>query len=403
MPDRFSVRMEPHMRLRLASLLAFLFVPLFSSAQQDSYIPYEISAGYSYLSNSFNGVPGSKHPLNGFDASAVFPADWHHLRFKLDYSMYRGTNLDAPQHSFFILGGGQYEVMLHRERLFAEALVGEGGLNQNWGAKGSPGGTASFTAKLGGGADTPIGRHFAIRVEGNVLHTNFNPLTVDRSRRPYHMDGLPNYFGSLSAGLVWMPRVESRSTRAFADQTPPESEVVFEALNSFGHFHIFANSWWSYLTVAGVEYDRHSLGRFIGARRDYTAEILPVVILRQPSKTDVWGNQRSKTHETVPGLAISPIGMRLIWRDGKQFKPYYIIKGGMIGFTKKSFSQYASYESFTLQQGLGVQFKVTDRWDFRTAFEVFHTSNGFVVPSNPGLDSMMYTGGLCYHLGKRTL
>jgi Lipid A 3-O-deacylase (PagL) len=388
----------------LLCLLGFLFVSIPASAQPDTVIPYEISASYSYLSNSFNGVPGSTQPLNGFDASAAFP-DWHHLRLKLDYSMYRGTNLDAPQHSFFILGGGQYEVMLHRERLFAEALVGEGGLNRNWGANGSPGGTASFAEKLGGGADTPISRHFAIRVEGDVLHTNFNPVRVDKRRlgQPYHMDGLPNYFGSFSAGLVWMPRVESHPTRASAGQTAPESEVVFEALNSFGHFHIFANSWWSYLTVAGIEYDRHSWGRFIGARRDYAADILPVVILRQPSKTNVWGDARSKTNESVPGLAISPIGMRLIWRDGQRWKPYYLIKGGMIGFTQKSFSQYASYESFTLQQGVGVQFKVSDRWDLRTGFEVFHTSNAFVVPSNPGLDSMMYTFGLCYHLGKRTL
>ena len=90
---------------------------------------------------------------------------------------------------------------------------------------------------------------------------------------------------------------------------------------------------------------------------DYTGEILPVVVLRQPSKTDIWGKPRALAHTAIPGLAISPIGMRLLWRDGARLKPYYTIKAGMIGFTQKSLSSYASYENFSLQQDVGVQFR----------------------------------------------
>src|SRR5947209_18555251 len=43
----------------------------------------------------------------------------------------------------------------------------------------------------------------------------------------------------------------------------PESELIFEGLGSFGHFHVFAYSWWSYLDVGGIEYDRHSWDRFL--------------------------------------------------------------------------------------------------------------------------------------------
>ena len=154
--------------------------------------------------------------------------------------------------------------------------------------------------------------------------------------------------------------------------------------------------------MAGVEYDRHSWGRFIGARRDYVAEVLPISILKQPSVTDVYGNRRSRTFEDLYGLGISPAGMRLLWRDGKAFKPYYTVKGGLIAFNQKSVSQYASYFNFSLQQSVGMQFRLTDRWDLRTGFEVFHFSNGFVVPSNPGLDSMAYNVGLTWHLGKGT-
>lgn len=32
-------------------------------------------------------------------------------------------------------------------------------------------------------------------------------------------------------------------------------------------------------------------------------------------------------------------------------------------------------------------------------FGVFHQANGFVVPSNPGLDEMNWNAGLSYHLG----
>jgi hypothetical protein len=181
---------------------------------------------------------------------------------------------------------------------------------------------------------------------------------------------------------------------------PPESELIFEGLGSFGHFHLFAYSWWSYLDVGGVEYDRHSWDRFLGARRDYVAEILPVAILRQPAKTDVFGDPLSLAHKTNYGVGISPAGMRLIWRDGKKWKPYYTVKGGFIVFTKKSLSEYASYQNFSLQQSIGIQFKVTPRWDFRVGFSDFHFSNAFMVPSNPGIDEMTYTGGICYHLGK---
>ncbi|MGD0735140.1 MAG: acyloxyacyl hydrolase [Terracidiphilus sp.] len=377
--------------------------PSAPAPQSNSAPPYQLYGGYSWLSNSLNGTPGSSHPLNGWNAGIAF-AQWHHLRFKLDYSMFRGTNLSAPQHPFLILGGGQYDIAFHRERFFAEALVGEAGLNGTWykgsiaGYKdGNTGGTASLAEFFGGGIDTPIGAHTAFRIEGGVQHTNFNPVGPLPDPAPYHMNGLPNYFGRISAGIVFTPRL-GPEIRPATPHAPVESEIIFEGLNSFGHFHIFADTWYSYLSAGGVEYDRHSWGRMLWARRDYTAEILPVLILRQPAKTDVWGDRLSQSYGTVPGVNISPIGMRLLWRDGTRFKPYYVIKCGMSGFTSKAFSKYAAYENFSLQQGVGMQFRLTDRWDFRTGFEVFHSSNGFVVPSNPGLDEMSWNVGLSYHL-----
>jgi hypothetical protein len=387
------------MRRRLLCLALFLY-PLALAAQSAGPPPYEIFAGYSLLSNSFNGVPGSRQPLNGEDASVVLPG-WHGLRVKIDVSHYSGTNLAAKQQALYIMGGGQYERTFHRERWFVEALFGDVGMNRHWGPIGQPGMTASFATQLGGGLDTALNRHFAIRVQGDYRFSNLALIQSTSYTQPYRIPGLPQNFGSVSTGLVWMPRSSSTVAQTSDPKSPVESELSFEDLNSFGHLHIFANSWWSYLHMAGVEYDRHSWGRFIGARRDYEAEILPVSILQQPSKTDVWGNPKSSNHESLYGLGVSPAGMRLLWRDGKGWKPYYSVKGGLLAFNQKSLSQYGSYLNFSLQQAVGIQFRLDDRWDLRTGLEVFHFSNAFMVPSNPGLDSMAYNAALTLHLGKR--
>jgi len=387
------------MRTRSLTLFALCFFPVVLTAQSGDLASYQIYGGFPSLSNSFNGVPGSRQPLLGWEAAVAFPA-WHHLRPKLDYAAFNGTNLGAPQHAFFIMAGGEYEHEVGKERLFGEALFGDAGLNQNWGANGSPGSSASFSTLFGGGVDTPVSKHFAIRVEGGYQYTNFYLYQSLNPKLPYRIPGLPNNFSRVSTGLVWLPHLESASSGKRHERQPVESELVYEAISSFGHYHLFANSWWSNLRLAGLEYDRHSWGKFIGARMDYTADILPA-ILTQPSKTDVWGNPLTTDREHVAGLAISPAGLRMMWFDGKRIKPYFFIKGGLIGFTKKALSKNASYENFTLQESLGAQFKLTDRWEFRTGFLFFHFSNGFVVNSNPGLDSLTYNAGISYHLGKR--
>jgi hypothetical protein len=389
---------EP-MRLRLLTVALFL-CPLALAAQSEGPPPYEIFAGYSFLSNSLNGLPGSRQPLNGFDGGVAFPA-WHGLRVKIDVTHYSGTNLGAKQDAIFIMGGGQYERTVHRERLFVEALFGDVGMNRYWGPNAHAGMTASFSTQLGGGFDTPLNRHFALRVQGDYRFSNLALIYAVNATEPYRVPGLPQNFGSISTGLVWMPHATSAITQASGPKSPVDSELNFLDINSFGHYHIFANSWWSYLHVAGVEYDRHSWGRWIGARRDYEAEILPISILKQSNITNVFGIPRGNHLESLYGLGISPVGMRLIWRDGKVFKPYYSIKGGLIAFNKKAISQDASYLNFTLQQTLGIQFRLTDRWDLRTGIDDFHFSNAFMVPSNPGIDEMTYSGGLTYHLNKR--
>jgi len=189
---------------------------------------------------------------------------------------------------------------------------------------------------------------------------------------------------------------------------PVESELIVEGLASYGNWRIFGEAYDDRLFTAGVEYDRHSWGYFLKARMDYVAEVLPFMLLNKPLCTDQWGNPcspRGKSklvREYVPGLGISPIGFRCQWRSNKAIKPYFEAKGGILGFTKKVPANQASYESFSLQSAMGVQARLSERWGLRLGlFSDFHFSNGFIVPSNPGLDVMNANLGLSYHFGQR--
>ena len=189
------------MRSRFFPLLALLCLSTALYAQKEAPQKYQVYGGYSFLSNSLNGVPGAHQGLSGFDAGIAFPP-WRNLRFKIDTSAYRGTNLGAPQHPYFILGGGQYNYRLRRETLFAEGMAGVGGANKNWGAGGTLSQTASFASFLGGGLDTAITRHVAFRVEGGFQYSYFS-LQHASTLYPYRIPGLPTYFGRISAGPVW--------------------------------------------------------------------------------------------------------------------------------------------------------------------------------------------------------
>lgn len=211
---------------------------------------------------------------------------------------------------------------------------------------------------------------------------------------------------ALTALCLSVPRSahsqEALITRRASIKRPVESELVFEGLASYGHYKIFASGSGAKLYTSGVEYDRHSWGHFLGARMDYVAEFLPLVLLDEGGAPDIWGTPTTKSRQLIPGIGIAPIGFRWLWRDGKSWKPYLMAKGGMLFFDKKALSQKATYENFSLQSAMGLQVRMTPRWDLRLGlFSDFHFSNAFIVPVNPGLDVMNANLGISYHLGRR--
>ena len=98
------------------------------------------------------------------------------------------------------------------------------------------------------------------------------------------------------------------------------------------------------------------LGQIVGARMDYVAEILPLTLLRQPAVEDEFGDPLSHHYTTVPGLVVTPIGLRMLWRNGKVWKPYITAKGGVVAYTQKALSRDGAYLNFTLQTGAGMSF-----------------------------------------------
>jgi len=197
-------------------------------------------------------------------------------------------------------------------------------------------------------------------------------------------------------------------TQPVATTKPPwkyrtESELIWTGLASYGNYNLFAIEDMTKIYTSGVEYDRHSWGYFLRARMDYVAEVLPFVLLVEPAVSDYWGDPLTANRKLVPGLGITPIGLRMLWRSNTQrFKPYILVKGGMLGFPQKVLSRYASYENFSLQSGFGVQTRLNQRWDLRLGlWSDFHFSNAYIVPSNPGTDVMNANWGLSYHIGKQ--
>jgi hypothetical protein len=235
-----------------------------------------------------------------------------------------------------------------------------------------------------------------------------SPSTI-QSAAPPSLDSPPQFTAPLH--LPELSASNSIPSRSFAiadeapvrlaeHRSPVESNVVVEALASYGHYKIFASGSGTKLYTAGVEYDRHSWGRLLGARMDYVAEFLPVVLLYAPVTQDIWGTPTSPDKKIVPGVGFSPIGFRMLWFDKKAVKPYLLAKGGMVGFTQKALSQRATYENFTFQSAMGMNVKMNRRVDLRLGlFSDFHMSNGFIVPVNPGLDVMNANLGISFNLG----
>lgn len=198
------------------------------------------------------------------------------------------------------------------------------------------------------------------------------------------------------------PGATSAVSRAPVPSEAPAQDLVFEGMGSYGNYRIFAGGENAHLYTGGLEYDRNSWGTFLKARMDYSAEVLPVMILNEPAVTDIWGDTKGPGRKILYGIGLSPAGLRMTWREKRAIKPYFGVKGGVLAFDQKVLTRASTYEDFTLQESAGMMVRVSPRYDLRLGlFGDFHFSNGFATNVNPGLDVMNYNVGIVYHLGSR--
>lgn len=178
----------------------------------------------------------------------------------------------------------------------------------------------------------------------------------------------------------------------------PEGEIAVMGMVPDGDYRLFGATVRCHVWTIGVEYDRR-IGHLLWARFDYVAEAIPLMILSQPKYANFWGGGLTPEQELVPGVSITPIGMRFLYRDGKKIRPFFMGKLGAAAFTKKALSPNATYANFNIQASFGVQYALNERYDLRVEpFQFFHISNGYLAPSNPGMDQIGWKVGFSYHL-----
>ena len=201
--------------------------------------------------------------------------------------------------------------------------------------------------------------------------------------------------------LVAVRAAAENSLTSTPEQQGRRTDLVYEGMVSYGNYRVFGAAENARLYTAGVELDRELWPNVFHTRVDGVVEILPFVLLTQPDKTDIWGNPLTRTRKAVPGAGITPIGFRLLWRDGKQLMPYFEAKGSVFGFTQKALSSQATYENWSFHLTQGVQVKLHGRCDLRLGMlSDLHFSNANIVRSNPALDVMNMDLGLVYHLSR---
>ncbi len=178
----------------------------------------------------------------------------------------------------------------------------------------------------------------------------------------------------------------------------PKGEIAVMGMIPDGDYRLFGATVRCHAWTVGVEYDRR-IGHILYARFDWVTEVIPLMILSQPKVADFWGNGLTPEQELVPGISITPIGMRFLYRDGKKIRPFFMGKVGAAAFTQKVLSPNATYANFNIQASFGVQYALNERYDLRVEpFQFFHISNGYLAPSNPGMDQIGWKIGFTYHL-----
>lgn len=179
------------------------------------------------------------------------------------------------------------------------------------------------------------------------------------------------------------------------------TELAIDYGFPIAHFVGFSGERDSRVFNVEVEFDRHSWGWWLGARRDYVAELIPISLLRQPTVTDTFGDALSGSREWNPGFGFSPVGMRLLWRERQRLRPYLVGEPGVMIYSHPAMAPEAGHVAFIFQAGGGLDVALANHTRLRLSGSYLHISNGFIARENPGLDEAYFSTGFGFDLHKR--
>jgi hypothetical protein len=131
----------------------------------------------------------------------------------------------------------------------------------------------------------------------------------------------------------------------------------------------------------------------------YIAEIIPVVIIKQPQQGhDVNGDpvDLPDGKRSIQGAGISPIGLQMNFRRGRALQPYVNGTAGVLYFTDNV--PVADSSNFNFIFGFGAGLEVWYRQDqsLFLAYKYQHISNGYTARRNPGVDANLFYAGYAW-------
>jgi len=132
----------------------------------------------------------------------------------------------------------------------------------------------------------------------------------------------------------------------------------------------------------------------------YTAELIPVIYIKQPPQGHLNGNPVDLPGEKqkIYGAGISPVGLQMNFRRGHVVQPYLNGTGGVLYFTENVPVANSSNFNFTFGFGGGLEIWYLENQSILLGYKYQHISNGYTAPQNPGVDSNLLYVGLLWSL-----